>query len=515
MIQPTYISERKCGNKWYPMDDQPVPLLRTNYLSEFRTEIEKAQARKNLGIPDEMQMKWGGMSGYVEEQRDLVEYMEMKWKYTTELSEDITTVEQALDYIMQLITTYTNQNGEVEKIKESLNIINQDIQNTNSLLKDTEKALQNNIDTNTKDIESLEESVNTINTAITKLNQDLININVDNNILTWIQNHLSDTVELQNDKIVVKISDSEGNAIENKAGLYVKDNSESLKANAESIKDLQQFQTDIQKTVDNQQKTIDSIKNSIDIAIGYDTELDDTVTAPEAVGGISAGTKVGDLKGKTLIEIVDIMLFPTTVRDLVYPTLSYYPTYSLIEVGSTFSKPILTFTKNDAGAETSRTETLTLNNSEIEATAYDQLGTYRYTAKVSYEAGEYLKDSKGQVTDKRVEAGTLTATSTYITTYPWYAGNTINVSKQQLVAFSSASGDKTIIMGGQAVIKLPGSGSKINSFTVDGGLGYTAVNLAGWTESTEELNGIVYKVWTKNDPYQSDLSHKINFTLAL
>ena len=515
MIQPTYISERKCGNKWYPMDDQPVPLLRTNYLSEFRTEIEKAQARKNLGIPDEMQMKWGGMSGYVEEQRDLVEYMEMKWKYTTELSEDITTVEQALDYIMQLITTYTNQNGEVEKIKESLNIINQDIQNTNSLLKDTEKALQNNIDTNAKDIESLEESVNTINTAITKLNQDLININVDNNILTWIQNHLSDTVELQNDKIVVKISDSEGNAIENKAGLYVKDNSESLKANAESIKDLQQFQTDIQKTVDSQQKTIDSIKNSIDIAIGYDTELDDAVTAPEAVGGISAGTKVGDLKGKTLIEIVDIMLFPTTVRDLVYPTLSYYPTYSLIEVGSTFSKPVLTFTKNDAGAEISRTETLTLNNSEIEATAYDQLGTYRYTAKVSYEAGEYLKDSKGQVTDKRVEAGTLTATSTYITTYPWYAGNTMNVSKQQLVAFSSASGDKTIIMGGQAVVKLPGSGSKINSFTVDGGLGYTAVNLAGWTESTEELNGVVYKVWTKNDPYQSDLSHKINFTLAL
>jgi hypothetical protein len=67
-------------------------LLRTNYLSEFRTEIEKAQARKNLGIPDEMQMKWGGMSGYVEEQRDLIEYMEMKWRYTTPLSEDIETV---------------------------------------------------------------------------------------------------------------------------------------------------------------------------------------------------------------------------------------------------------------------------------------------------------------------------------------------------------------------------------------------------------------------------------------
>jgi hypothetical protein len=70
-------------------------------------------------------------------------------------------------------------------------------------------------------------------------------------------------------------------------------------------------------------------------------------------------------------------------------------------------------------------------------------------------------------------------------------------------------------MGGQAVIKLPGTGSTINSFTVDGGLGYTAVNLAGWTETTEELNGTTYKVWTKNDAYQSDLPHKINFTLAL
>jgi len=49
------------------MDDQPVPLLRTNYLSEFRTEIEKAQARRNLGIADETTMKWGSMSGYVEE----------------------------------------------------------------------------------------------------------------------------------------------------------------------------------------------------------------------------------------------------------------------------------------------------------------------------------------------------------------------------------------------------------------------------------------------------------------
>lgn len=519
MIQPTYISERKCGNKWYPMDDQPVPLLRTNYLSEFRTEIEKAQARKNLGIPDEMQMKWGGMSGYVEEQRDLVEYMEMKWKYTTELSEDITTVEQALDYIMELITSYTDQNGEVTNIKEELKTITKDIEDTNSLLKETEEALQKNIDTNSEDITSLEESVKTINSALEQLNQDLININVDSNILEWIKKHLSETIELQDENLAVKISEDESNAIENKNGLYVKDNSSELSANTQAIEDLQESQKTIQEQLTEQQTTIDDVVKDIDeinIGIsGYNTELAETITAPTTVGGIKQGTTVGELKGKTLVDIIDIMLFPTTVRDLVYPTFTYRPSYSLIEVGSEFSKPVLTFTKNDAGAESSRVETVTLNNVEIEATAYDQLGTYKYTAKVSYEAGEYLKDSKGQITDKRVEAGTLTATSTYITTYPWYAGNTAGTTKQQLVVFNQASGDKSITMGGQAVIKLPGSKSEINSFTVDGGLGYTAVNLAGWTESTEELNGITYKVWTKNDSYQSDLSHKINFTLAL
>jgi hypothetical protein len=77
--------------------------------------------------------------------------------------------------------------------------------------------------------------------------------------------------------------------------------------------------------------------------------LADEIAAPATVGGITAGTTVGDLKGKLLVDIIDIMLFPTTVRDLIYPTLSYRPSYQLIEVGTTFSRPILTFVQNDAG----------------------------------------------------------------------------------------------------------------------------------------------------------------------
>jgi hypothetical protein len=123
--------------------------------------------------------------------------------------------------------------------------------------------------------------------------------------------------------------------------------------------------------------------------------LADEISAPTTVGGITAGTTVGDLKGKLLVDIIDIMLFPTTVRDLIYPTLSYRPSYQLIEVGTAFSRPILTFVQNDAGSETNRTETVTLNGVTIEASNYDELGTYKYNALVEYEAGEYLRDSKG------------------------------------------------------------------------------------------------------------------------
>ena len=520
MIQPTYISDSKYGNKWYPMDDAPVSLLRTNYLSEFRTEMEKAKVRKNLGIPDEMQMKWGGMSGYVEEQRDLIEYMELKWKYTTELSEDITTVAQALDFIMELITTYTDQNGVLAIVQKDILALSGQLQDTNTLLKETETALQKNIDINVASIDVINKQIETINAAITKLNQDLVDLDIAPKVLLWVQSHTSTTIKVgESDKIEVIISDKSGNAIKDDSGLYVKDNTQEIADNASAISDLQEFQSTIQEKVDEQQKVIDNLSDNmhnINVSVaGYNTTLADNVTAPTSVGGIKAGTTVAELKGKTLIDIVDIMLFPTTVRDLVYPRLSYTPTSSLIEVGSAFSKPLLTFTQNDAGAETSRTETLTLNGTAVEMTDYNQLGTYKYTARVDYAAGEYLTDSKGNVTNQRIEAGYLTATSTYITTYPWYAGQTGNVNKQALVQFNVASGDKNITMGGNAVIKLPGTNSKINSFTVDGGLGFTAVNLSGWTESTEELNGITYKVWTKNSAYSSDNPHKINFTLAL
>ena len=46
-----------------------------NYLGEYKTDVEKARVRYNLGIPDSFAMTWGNISGSVANQADLVSYI--------------------------------------------------------------------------------------------------------------------------------------------------------------------------------------------------------------------------------------------------------------------------------------------------------------------------------------------------------------------------------------------------------------------------------------------------------
>ena len=67
MTQSTYVSACDC--------QKPLPLIKTNYLSEFRTEIEKAKARENLGITDGQVLEWGKITGHIEDNEDLYKYI--------------------------------------------------------------------------------------------------------------------------------------------------------------------------------------------------------------------------------------------------------------------------------------------------------------------------------------------------------------------------------------------------------------------------------------------------------
>lgn len=491
MLQTTYTSTcgakiTPCNKKGEVMKAGPIPLIKENFLSEFRTEVEKAKARKNLGIADENSLLWGNIDGTIEDQTDLVQYIEQKWKYTySGVSTEITTVKEALDYALQFISQYDANTEAVEQLQKGFTEI------SNSL-SEAQKA----ISTNATDIDTLESDISNLNEQIKQINLNIENIDVDNNIAKWVEAHLSHTIGLVDDKLEVLINsdetnavqvltDEEGNQID---GIYVKDLSSAVKQNTDDISSIKTYQTD----------------------------LPDETTSPEKVGGIDQGTTVADLKGKSLNEIIDVLLFPAYVRDLVEPTLEYVTSAeTLIEVGIANLNPVLTFTQNDAGGEESRTETITFNGSNVEElTSYTQLGEYKYTGAVTYGAGEYLVNNKGETTNKRIEAGSLTTELILTTTYPWYAGNTNGVEKQVLVPFNQDSGQINLSLSGRAIIKLPGNNSSISSFQVDGGLGYIDVDLDGWDTSVEYINGEPYKVWTKQEEYSMALPHIIEFTLA-
>lgn len=45
-----------------------------NCFSELTSEVQKANARYNLGIGDEWNLKWGNITGFIENQADLAQY---------------------------------------------------------------------------------------------------------------------------------------------------------------------------------------------------------------------------------------------------------------------------------------------------------------------------------------------------------------------------------------------------------------------------------------------------------
>lgn len=528
MIQSIYTSVsnadiKPCGKKGHLIKSEPIPLLRNNYLGEYRTELERAKVRKNLGIADEHSLLWGNIDGTIEAQKDLVQYVEQKWAYTSDVAENINTVKDALDYALFFISQYEANTEEIEEIKVDISSIRTSI----TALKE---VLEEEIESNRADINNLSEKITQINEAIEDINESIKNIDVDKNIQNWITNSLrnSKTIEIKNDDTLeVILSQQEDNAIhliqqeippvEEEGepstvvlpGIYVKDLEPTLTEVKEEVKEVQKAQKDTDSKVDSNTENITNIQTSLETIATYQTELpNDTAST------IIPGTTVEKLKGKQFNEIIDTLLFPTVVRDLVYPQLYYSFSYQIVEVGSTLLTPTLTFIKNDAGDETNREETITYNGSPIESETYNSIGIYVHSGTVDYAAGEYLLNNKGEVTDKRVEAGSISTTAQVTATYPWYSGNTNSLIKQSLVPFGQSSGTITFSLSGKAIIKLPGSNTQLNSFTVDGGLGYLNVDLSGWNTSTEQINGFPYKVWTKKDTYSSALPHQINFTLS-
>jgi hypothetical protein len=94
------------------------------------------------------------------------------------------------------------------------------------------------------------------------------------------------------------------------------------------------------ETVNSFNGRISAVEGAFDLT--YNTELSDDIKAPNKIGGINAGTTVEDLKKLTLIDIVDLLVFPSIVPTLVQPQVYYSINNQVVEVGTSLN-PSLNF----------------------------------------------------------------------------------------------------------------------------------------------------------------------------
>lgn len=484
MTQSTYVSACDC--------QKPLPLIKTNYLSEFRTEIEKAKARENLGITDGQVLEWGKITGHIEDNEDLHKYIKKQQEYTYQsidkdmpTMENITTIQEGIEYVLRYIDLLESSGLTVIQLKQECENLKTQLNN----------LTEGQVATNTQNIE-------TINGQIQEINRAIQEINVAAESLEWIKNTLkeSKTISLveSDSKIEVKLSQEENNALKaNTDGLYVQNHNDRI--------------NELETTTGTLTSQLESLKDSV----AYATTLPDTTTSPNF-----EGLTVQDVKNKSLTEIMDAILFPASVRPLVMPTLQLTYTDPLVVIGTTIPQLDPIWNQGDAGNISSEESSILFNGTPTQDSTYSQLGTYTHKYTIAYEQGPKLLNNRGEETDSYVRADSITTETNVQTTYPWYAGNTGSVQQQQLVPFNVTSEEIEIVLSGNAIIQLPGNGSQLISFMLDSGIGYQDVNLNDWgnpTKITKQVDGkdIPYLQWTKNSPYYSPVTHKIKFKLSL
>ena len=495
--------------------------MKSNYLGEFRTQLEKAKARRNLGIGDEYTLTWGNITGHIEDNHDLTQFIENQWKYeyvSPYIQQEIHNVKQALDYALYYVSTYEANDQAVQELSRQFDLLTQHVNGV-------QEQLQGGIDQNSQSIGQIQQAIQTINQSISDINEALITINVDKNIHDWVEDNLdqSSTIYLkdileprlddegqpvldENDEPImdvvfqvmeIRISKEDGNIIEVKQdGLYVKSYDQDILDITQDIQDLQQWKETTEQSLGD---------------LKYNTDLPDSTTSP-----VHIGITVQQLKNKSMSEILDEVLFPAEVRPLVEPSIEYSDIETLVEINTPVYYPQVEYLAGDAGETIASSNVLTLRGVEYNEGYYNQVGTYIFTAITQYDAGEYLKNNRGETTDTRVEAGAISTTKSVKVTYPWFAGSVeTGTTKQVLVPIGEVSGFLDFSLTKHAVIKIPGTRTNIHSFRVDSGLGYLDVDMDGWTESQEVINGVTYKVYTKIDSYAAILPHRINFTIIV
>ena len=151
-----------------------------NLFNELKTEVDKANARQNLGIGDAWNIKWGNIKGYIERQTDLTQYLDnfiielkdlvnpFNQSYTNSNNPSISTVGEALDQLLyKELTIQSTVTPNIAEIGETVpevkfswkynkNVTQQSFDGTDIGLDIREVALQDVTSTTSKSLQAFD-----------------------------------------------------------------------------------------------------------------------------------------------------------------------------------------------------------------------------------------------------------------------------------------------------------------------------------------------------------------------
>ena len=176
MLNHTYTSVKNanlvdCGKKQH-IPSQPSPLLKDNFLGEFRTELDKKKVLANLGIATSLSLEWANIKGHIGDNKDLIGELNARTKYTTQIGDFQNTVISIIDGIKYLETIVGGeQEGEEEQNQRLTDLETL----TDELVTDLEEVKEYLTETIEVNIDKLEEDLGTITEKVNNIT-DLIQV---------------------------------------------------------------------------------------------------------------------------------------------------------------------------------------------------------------------------------------------------------------------------------------------------------------------------------------------------
>lgn len=234
-------------------------------------------------------------------------------------------------------------------------------------------------------------------------------------------------------------------------------------------------------------KQLESALSGAGLNIEYTSAENKDFQAPYTVGGITKGTKVSSVSGKTVSEVFDQILFPT-----IQPIVSKRPSATLSfkkgfdpfqKVGTTVSYAGLFSVSGDSGQVTLNSVNMGAyagefdesknkiyygtDHSLVSGTDIEVIkGPMLYQAEVTFAAGEKYKNNKGEASDlDAFPGGTVASNNLYIYgVYPIYYALTEDQEKGIFVIDTSTKSVKPTSWGSSEQVTLTFSlGSETDS----------------------------------------------------